>query len=181
MPLTCHAFIAASLDGFIARTDGSLDWLEPFNAVDEDHGYDAFIADKDGIVMGRGTYETLLGFGHWPYDLPVIVLSQSLTVEDIPDSLADYVAITDMDPAELVAALAEEGWSKAYVDGGQVIQSFLNARLLADITVTRVPLLLGQGRPLFGPVAADIRLTLRDCRSFPSGLVSSTYSVLPVT
>lgn len=177
MPLTCHAFVAASLDGFIARPDGSIDWLEPFNAADEDHGYDAFIADKDGIIMGRGTYETVLGFGHWPYSLPVIVLSRSLTVDAIPDSLADYVAITDMEPTELVAALAEEGWRKVYVDGGQVIQSFLNAGLLAELTVTRVPLLLGQGRPLFGPVAADMRFDLSSSRSFPSGLVSSTYQV----
>ncbi|RUS58875.1 dihydrofolate reductase [Pseudorhodobacter sp. E13] len=177
MPLSCHAFVAASLDGFIARPDGGLDWLEPFNAAEEDHGYDAFIARMDGIIMGRGTYETVLGFGHWPYRLPVIVLSQSLTVDDIPDSLADHVAITDMDPAELHAALAEEGWQSAYVDGGQVIQSFINAGLLTDITLTRVPLLLGQGRPLFGPVAGDVALTLLESRSFPSGIVSSRYAI----
>lgn len=177
MPLSCHAFIAASLDGFIARPDGRIDWLDPFNAADEDHGYDAFIGDKDGIIMGRGTYETVLGFGHWPYTLPVIVLSQSLTVDDIPETLADHVAITDMDPEELVAALAEEGWQKAYVDGGQVIQSFLNAGLLDQMTITRVPVLLGAGRSLFGPIAADMPMHLLDSRSFPSGLVSSTYRI----
>jgi len=177
MSLTCHAFVAASLDGFIARTDGSLDWLEPFNAIDEDHGYDAFIADMDGIIMGRGTYETVLGFGHWPYRLPVIVLSQSLTVEDIPESLADHVAITDMNVTELVAALADEGWQKAYVDGGKVIQSFLNAGLLDQMTITHVPVLLGAGRPLFGDAATDVPLTLLGSRSFPSGLVSSTYRI----
>jgi dihydrofolate reductase len=178
MSLTCHAFIAASLDGYIARPDGSIDWLEPFNAEDEDHGYDAFLADKDGIIMGRGTFETVLGFGRWPYKLPVIVLSQSLTVDDVPDALAKYVAVTNMDPVELLAALAGEGWQKTYVDGGQVIQSFLNAGLMAEITITRVPVLLGQGRPLFGPTAGDIRLDLLDSRSFPSGLVSSTYQVV---
>ncbi len=177
MPLLCHAFVAASLDGFIARPDGSLDWLEPFNAAEEDHGYDAFIARMDGIIMGRGTYETVLGFGHWPYTLPVIVLSQSLTVDDIPDSLADHVAITDMDMAELIAALADEGWRNAYVDGGQVIRSVLGAGLLAEITLTQVPLLLGQGRPLFGAAEADVPLTLLESRSFPSGLVSSRYAV----
>jgi len=173
--MTCHAFIATSLDGFIARLDGRIDWLEPFNAADEDHGYDAFIADKNGIIMGRGTYETVLGFGHWPYTLPVIVLSQSLTVDDIPESLADHVAIIDMNPTELVAALTDEGWQKAYVDGGQVIQSFLAAGLLDQMTITRVPVILGAGRPLFGPVAADMPMALVDNRSFPSGLVSSTY------
>lgn len=177
MTLSCHAFIAASLDGFIARPDGRIDWLDPFNAADEDHGYDDFIADKDGIIMGSGTYETVLGFGQWPYALPVIVLSNRLTVYDIPDSLADHVAITDMNPAELVAALAAEGWKKAYVDGGQVIQSFLNAGLLDQMTITRVPVVLGAGRPLFGLVAADLKMHLLGSHSFPSGLVSSTYRV----
>jgi dihydrofolate reductase len=179
MPLTCHAFVAASLDGFIARQNGSIDWLEPFNAAEEDHGYDAFIADKDGIVMGRGTFETVLGFGHWPYALPVIIMSQTLTVEDIPDALADLVAICDMDPAELLVALAEEGWQKAYVDGGQLLQSFLRAGLLDDITVTRVPVLLGQGRPLFGTLAADVHLMHQHTFSFPSGLVSTKYKITP--
>jgi dihydrofolate reductase len=178
MSLTCHAFIAASLDGYIARTDGGIDWLEPFHAADEDHGFDAFLADKDGIIMGRGTYETVLGFGRWPYALPLIVLSHSLTVDDIPESLADYVAITDMNPVDLVAALAEEGWRKVYVDGGQVIQSFLTAGLLNELTVTRVPLLLGQGRPLFSGTGPQMRLALRANHSFPSGLVTSTYQVL---
>jgi dihydrofolate reductase len=177
MPLTCHAFVATSLDGYIARVDGSIDWLEPFNAADEDHGFDAFLADKDGIIMGRGTYETVLGFGHWPYTLPVIVLSRSLTVDDIPDSLADYVAITDMEPVALLAALTEEGWQRVYVDGGQVIQSFLNAGLLAEMTLTQVPLLLGQGRPLFGPASTETRLALQASQVFLSGLVSSTYRV----
>lgn len=178
MPLTCHAFVAASLDGYIARLDGGIDWLEPFHAADEDHGFDAFIADKDGIIMGRHTFETVLSFGKWPYALPVIVLSHSLTVEDIPDRLAEMVAITDMDLAELVAALAEEGWQKVYVDGGQVIQSFLAAGLLDELTVTCVPLILGQGRPLFGGAAHEARLVLQGCHSFPSGLVTSTYQVV---
>jgi dihydrofolate reductase len=177
MPITCHAFVAASLDGFIARADGSLDWLEPFNAIDEDHGYDAFIAGKDGIIMGSRTFETVLGFGHWPYELPVIVLSKTLTVDDIPDSLADAVAITDLSATELVEALDEEGWKTVYVDGGQVIQAFLNEGLLADITINHVPVLLGQGRALFGAVRTDINLDLRESRSFPSGIVSSRYSI----
>jgi dihydrofolate reductase len=178
MPLTCHAFIAASLDGFIARPDGSLDWLTPFNAVGEDHGYDAFLADMDGIIMGRGTYETVLAFGAWPYALPVIVLSQSLTVDDIPDHLADAVAICDMSLPDLLAALDDEGWARAYVDGGQVLQSFLRDGLLDDITLTRVPVLLGQGRPLFGALPGDVALHHHATHSFASGIISSTYSVI---
>ena len=177
MPLTCHAFVATSLDGFIARPDGGLDWLEPFNAAGEDHGYDAFIADMNGIIMGRGTFETVLGFGHWPYALPVIVLSQTMTVADIPDNLANYVAICDMPLRDLLAALDDESWSRVYVDGGQVLQSFLRDGLLDSICINRVPLLLGQGRPLFGLLAHDVGLTHISTRSFPSGLVASTYEM----
>lgn len=178
MSLTCHAFIAVSVDGFIARMDGGLDWLEPFNALDEDHGYDAFISEMDGIIMGRSTFETVLSFAHWPYTVPVIVLSQNLTAGDIPDALADYVAVCDMPLPELLAALTEEGWSRVYVDGGQVLQSFLRDGLLNSICINRVPLLLGQGRPLFGTLGYDVRLNHVSTRSFPSGLVASSYEIL---
>ncbi|MGB3279579.1 MAG: dihydrofolate reductase family protein [Pseudorhodobacter sp.] len=178
MPVTCHAFIATSLDGFIARPDGRIDWLEAFNAPGEDHGYDAFIAEMDGIIMGRGTYETVLGFGQWPYSLPVIVMSQSLGVESIPDALADMIAICDMEPEALVAALSEEGWQKVYVDGGQVLQSFIRAGLLSDITLTQVPVLIGEGRPLFGTLPADVRLEHQGCVSFASGLVKTKYRLV---
>ena len=177
MPLKCHAFIATSLDGFIARPDGGIDWLEPFNAGDEDHGYDAFIAKMDGIIMGRGTFETVLGFKQWPYALPVIVLSQSLTMDDVPADLADCVAISAMTPAEILPALDAEGWARVYVDGGLLLQSFLRDGLLDEITLNRVPLLLGQGRPLFGALAGEVSLTHHATRSFRSGLVSSAYSV----
>jgi dihydrofolate reductase len=177
MPLTCHAFVATSLDGFIARPDGDLDWLEPFNAGNEDHGYAAFMADMDGIIMGRGTFESVVGFAQWPYALPVIVLGQNLTQADIPADLTDCVAISQMAPAELLAALGAQGWRRVYVDGGQVLQSFLRDGLLDDITLNRVPILLGQGRSLFGPLPADVTLRHEVSRSFPSGLVSSTYRV----
>lgn len=178
MPLTCHAFIATSLDGFIAREDGALDWLHDFSTAEEDHGYDAFMSDKDGIIMGRGTYQSVLGFGHWPYALPTVILSQSLTVADIPDTLADHVALCDMQPTEVLTALAEEGWSRCYVDGGQVLQSFLREGLLDEITLNRVPVLLGQGRPLFGALPGDVALALTSSHGFASGLVSSTYRIL---
>ncbi|QCO56177.1 dihydrofolate reductase [Pseudorhodobacter turbinis] len=177
MSLTCHAFIATSLDGFIARPDGSIDWLDPFNTGSEDHGYDAFIASIDGIIMGRGTFETVRQFAQWPYAQPVIVLSQSLTVEDVPADLADIVVISDMAPADLVTVLAFEGWRRVYVDGGRVLQSFLQEGLLDEITQTRVPVLLGQGRPLFGSLPEEVSLTHQTTRSFPSGLVSSTYRI----
>lgn len=177
MPITCHAFVATSLDGFIARPDGAIDWLEPFNTGDENHGYDDFIAGMNGIIMGRGTFETVLGFVQWPYALPVIVLSHTLTADDVPADLVDCVAISPMEPADLLAALAAEGWTRVYVDGGQLLQSFLRDGLLDEITLNRVPLLLGQGRPLFGPLVGEVSLTHHATRSFRSGLVSSAYSV----
>ena len=177
MSLTCHAFIATSLDGFIARPDGGIDWLEPFNAGNEDHGYDGFIAKMDGIIMGRGTFETVLRFVQWPYALPVIVLSQSLTMDDVPADLADCVAISAMTPAEILPALEAEGWARVYVDGGLLLQSFLRDGLLDEITLNRAPLLLGAGRPLFGALPAEVALVHQSTRSFPSGLVASTYSI----
>jgi dihydrofolate reductase len=95
--ITGHVFIATSLDGFVARnTDNpetKLDWLMKQDTVGEDHGYDDFIESVDGLVMGRGSFETLLGFEGWPYGKPVIVVSQSLTKSDIPDELSDKVEL----------------------------------------------------------------------------------------
>lgn len=82
-----HVFIATSLDGFIARQDGSLDWLESANASGEDHGFDAFAAGIDCICMGRATFETVLTFDRWPYDKPVAVLSTTFRINNLPDRL----------------------------------------------------------------------------------------------
>jgi dihydrofolate reductase len=174
---TGHVFIATSIDGFIARPDGSLDWLLSRDAPGEDHGYDTFMQRIDGLVMGRGTYEAVLGFDPWPYDKPVLVLSRTLAGTPVPDHLAGRVRFADLSPAEAMRQLASEGLGRVYVDGGQIVQAFLAAGLVADIVITRVPVLLGSGRPLFGPTAADIPLTHLGTVAFPSGLVQSTYRV----
>ncbi|KAA9010393.1 dihydrofolate reductase family protein [Histidinibacterium aquaticum] len=171
-----HVFIATSLDGFIARPDGALDWLEVEGAT-EDHGYDAFMARMDGLVMGRATYETVLGFGDWPYSKPVVVLSRSLTPADLPASLVDRVRISAAAPREVMAELATEGWARAYVDGGRVIQSFLREGLISEIVITRIPVLLGAGLPLFGALDHDIPLRHAETRSFAGGLVQSRYDL----
>jgi dihydrofolate reductase len=174
---TGHVFIATSLDGFIARADGGLDWLESANASREDHGYEEFAASIDGIFMGRQTLEVALGFDPWPYAKPLIVLSRRLQPKDLPDGVADRVSVK----ASIVEALAEgakRGWRRAYVDGGATIQSFLRAGAIQDIVITRIPVLLGEGIPLFGPLDADVRLRHRSTRSFPSGLVQSRYEVV---
>ena len=147
---TGHVFIATSLDGFIARPDGGLDWLEQANAAGEDHGYEAFVAGIDGLVMGRATFEVALGFTPWPYDKPIIVLSATLEETGIPARLRDQVSIA-RSVAEARADAARRGWRRAYVDGGATIRSFLRAGAIADMVITRIPVLLRSGLPLFGP------------------------------
>lgn len=176
---TTHVFIATSLDGFIARPDGDIGWLLQRDDSTEDHGYAAFIADKDAILMGRGTYEKALTFGAWPYDVPVLVLSQQLADGPVPDALKGKVRFTGCTPREAIEQLAGENVRRIYVDGGQLIQSFLRDGLITDMVITTVPVLIGSGKPLFGALTRDIDLELTSSRSFPSGLVQSTYRLVP--
>lgn len=175
--VTTHVFIAASLDGYIARQDGDIGWLLQRDEPAEDHGYAAFIAGKDWIVMGRGSYEKVLTFDEWPYDLPVLVLSRQLADSPVPEALKGKVHFSRRTPKEVMNDLAAQNAHRVYLDGGQLIQSFLREGLVADIVVTTVPVLLGSGKPLFGPIPQDIDLTLLSSRSFPSGLVQWHYRV----
>lgn len=177
--VTAHVFIATSLDGFIARPDGDIDWLLQRDAPDEDHGYAQFIADKDLIVMGRGTYEKVLSLGPWAYDRPVLVLSKQLAGTAVPEALQGKVRFSASAPGELMPALAAQNVGRVYVDGGQLVQSFLRAGLVADMVITTVPVLLGAGRRLFGALPADVDWTLVSSRSFASGLVQSSYRRAP--
>lgn len=176
--ITGHVFIATSLDGFIARNDGDIAWLLERDDPDEDHGYDAFIADIDVILMGRGTFEKMRSARPWPYARPVVVLSSSMTQDDLPPDLAGKVRVTDGGPEAAMRMLQSEGRRRIYVDGGLVIQSFLRAGLIADMVITTVPVLLGEGRRLFGGLAGDIPLRHEETKSFPSGLVQSRYRIV---
>lgn len=177
-------FIATSVDGFIARPDGSIDWLlaasEPAAegevAAGEDYGYAAFIATVDALVMGRGSWEQVLSFPEWPYgNLPVTVLS-SRDVR-IPPELADRVSRDGGEPAALLSRLGAAGRRHLYIDGGVTIQRFLAAGLIDELIITRIPVLLGEGRPLFGPLGADVSLEHQGTRSYANGLVQSRYRV----
>jgi len=170
-------YIATSLDGFVAREDGALDWLMKQNTEGEDFGYDALMSSVDGLVMGRGSYEAVAGFEDWPYTKPVIVLSKSLKPEDIPDRLHGKVAVSTETPQALMQRLEAEHWKAAYIDGGLIVQSFLRAGLIDELTLTRVPVLLGSGKPLFGPLDADIDLVHMSTKSYASGLVLSSYQI----
>ncbi len=177
--LTGHVFIATSLDGFIARQDGALDWLMKSTVEGEDTGYASFIARMDGLVIGRGTFEAIRGFDTWPYDKPVIVLSRTLAQADIPNELAGRVRVWSDVPAIVFKALEREGWRHVYVDGGAVIRSCLDAGLIQELILTRAPVLIGAGIPLFGATSRDLRLVHEDTVALPSGLVQSRYRIPP--
>ena len=176
--ITGHVFIATSLDGFIARENGDISWLLERDEPSEDHGYNTFIKDIDVIVMGRGCFEGIRHVTPWPYTRPVLVISKTLKHQPLSEELLGKVEVTDQSPAEVMAMLDARGANRVYVDGGQIIQSFLRAGLIADMVITRVPILLGQGRSLFGPLCADIPLAHEHTRSFKSGLVQSLYRVI---
>ena len=172
--VSCSVFVGTSVDGFIARRDGALDWLPADGG--EDHGYSAFVATVDAIVMGRGTFDTVLTFGSWPFDKPVIVLTTRPGDVQLPKN-AD-VEFMGGEPRDIVDQLAKRGMKHLYVDGGVTIQRFLDAGLIDRMTITRVPVLIGTGIPLFGPIQRDIRLEHVATRSYASGLVSSEYAVI---
>jgi len=164
-------FVGTSLDGFIARSDGTLDFLPPGGG--EPHGYDEFIATVDALVIGRKTYETVLGFDSWPYgEKRVIVLSAGKLGDPPAGSRVEQMS---GHPNEIVARLSARGIRHIYVDGGITIQRFLQAGLVQRIVITRVPVLIGDGIPLFGSVPNDIPLRHVGTRQFRSGLVQSEY------
>jgi dihydrofolate reductase len=169
-------YVAASLDGFIAREDGAIDWL-PGMSAGEDYGYGRFMRSVDALVMGRKTYETALGFGPWPYgSKPVVVLSGSgLTIRP---ELAGSVEVMSGPPAQVMRRLEGRGARHVYVDGGRTIQGFLAAGLIQEIIISRIPVLIGRGIPLFGPHVGDIKLRHVETHAYADGPVQSTYEVL---
>ena len=178
MSIKCSVFIATSLDGFIARKDGSLDWLPGSDGVegDEDYGYAEFFTSVDTLVIGRKTYELVATFTEWPYGgKRVVVLSSSYP--KIPAMIAEGVVGTSCPPKELVQQLTQVGARHVYVDGGKTIHTFLRAGLIQEMTITRIPILIGEGIPLFGALAHDLKLLHLATRSFANGFVQSKYAI----
>ncbi len=179
MSLKASVFIATSLDGFIARSDGGLDWLDAANATvpeGEDCGYAAFSESVDAMIMGRNTYEKVLSFGQWPYTKPVIVLSRNKMV--IPEELRSTVSHSSESPQELCDRLSSEGVKQLYIDGGITIQRFMAAGLVDDLTITLIPVILGEGIPLFGGLEQDIPLKHVSTTSYDFGFVQLVYEVV---
>jgi dihydrofolate reductase len=172
--MMASVFIGTSVDGFIARLNGDLDFLPADGG--EPHGYDEFMASVDALVIGRKTFETVLAFPEWPYgDKRVVVLSgRSLDLSAVRGGKVEQM---DGPPAEIISKLAATGAHHLYVDGGVTIQRFLRAGLIQRLIITRVPVLIGEGIPLFASLPQDIRLQHIATQHYPSGLVKTEYHV----
>lgn len=179
MTCRCSVYIAASVDGFIATPDGGVEWLElPEYAATPMRGlqYETFIATVDALVMGRHSFEKVLSFGSWPYEgTPVVVLSSSGLV--IPSHLAGTVRTESGHPVHIVQRLAESGARHLYIDGGITIQRFLDAGLIDELTITRIPVLLGAGIPLFGNTGSEHKMVLIEAVASDNGFVQERYRV----
>jgi len=172
--MTVSVFVGTSVDGFIARPNGDLDFLPAGGG--EPHGYNEFMASVDALVIGRKTFETVLGFAAWPYgNKRVVVLSNGpVDLSAVRGGVVEQMAGT---PAEIVSKLAASGAHHLYVDGGITIQGFLRAGLVQRLIITRVPVLIGDGIPLFGTLPRDLRLNHVATQHYPSGLVKSEYRI----
>lgn len=178
---TCSVFVALSLDGFLARPDGGLDWLDEANLKiprGEDCGYRTFFSSVDALVMGRKTIETVRAFPAWPYgEKPVVVRSRSLQV--LPAGVPETVSLSSESPRDLLSRLGELGCRRLYVDGGQTIRAFLAEDLIDDLTITWIPIVLGRGIPLFGAEPRDRRLECVSTRTYRFGFVQTVYRLVP--
>ena len=171
--MKASVFVGTSVDGFIARVNGELDFLPPGGG--EPHGYDEFMATVDALVIGRNTFETVLGFDSWAYgSKPVFVLS-TRALPAVPKGAV--VERLSGEPAGILKQLEARGIGHVYVDGGITIQRFLQAGLIQKLTITRVPVLIGTGIPLFAALPRDIVLKHVATRQYASGLVQSEYEV----
>jgi dihydrofolate reductase len=171
-------YIATSVDGFIARPNGDIDWLFCAGKAEEstDFGYMEFASSVDAMIMGRITFEKALSFGDWPYgEKRVVVLTK--TLNELPSRLPDAVEISALSPKAILARLEADGVTHAYVDGGKTIQSFFRDGLIDEMIVTRIPILIGEGIPLFGALERDIRLNHIFTKSFSNGLTQTKYAV----
>lgn len=172
-------FVATSIDGYIARENGGIDWLSSGEGAGEgeDYGYRKFIKSVDAMVMGCNTYQQALSFGSWPYGKkPIFVLSGRGV--DIPERIAKTVSVMSGHPREIYRTLANRGFKHLYIDGGKTIQGFLKEGLIQQLIITMVPILIGSGIPLFGSLPHDVKLHSVETRQFDDGLIQCRYEVI---
>ncbi|GAA4272520.1 dihydrofolate reductase family protein [Aquimarina gracilis] len=183
--MKCSVYIATSVDGFIAKPDGNVDWLHTAGNLEadmgtEDMGFKAFMDSVDCMVMGRKCMEMISSMNltpdQWFYgDMRIVVLSNTLS--EAPDNLKGKVEMYSGDVSNLVDTLEKEGFKHAYIDGGKTIQSFINLQLIDEIILTRIPILLGEGIPLFGKTFKNIKLEKAEAGAFPNDFVQVKYSL----
>jgi len=168
-------FIAGSLDGFIADRRGGLEWLQSIpNPDHEDMGYAEFMAGVEAVVMGRKTFETVIGFDvPWPYSKPVFVLSASMG--ELPVSHRGKAALVKGSAVEILERIHGEGYGRLYIDGGQTIGHFLREDLIDEMIITTFPILLGGGVPLFGGLPGELSFELAGTRTFLGQVTQNHY------
>ena len=184
--MKCSVFIATSADGFIAKEDGSVDWLHTAGKTDIDMGEQAdmgmnnYMARVDCMIMGRKCMEMISSMNltpeQWPYgNTRIIALSN--TIKETPENLIGKVEMYSGDLLTLISNLENEGYKHAYIDGGTTIQAFINLNLINELTITKVPVLLGEGKPLFGKTFQDIKLEEAKAIVFPNDFIQVKYKV----
>lgn len=169
-------FVGTSVDGFIARPNDDFDFLDAGGNVE--HGYTEFFASVDGLVIGRRTYDKVIGFESWPYGTKPVVVLSSRPLDPAPPAGAPVEQMSGS-PREILEQLGARGWKHAYIDGGITVTRFLEAGLLQRLIISRVPVLIGAGIPLFGVLGRDILLEHVATRTYESGLVQTEYRVRP--
>jgi dihydrofolate reductase len=184
MKMQGTVYIATSLDGYIAAPDGDIDWLNdlpPPSETEGDMGFAAHLASIDVMIMGRRTFEKVLSFGmeSWVYgNTKVVVWSRSMTDADIPENRRSTCSCSSLPPTKIFEKLEQEGHERAYVDGGVIVQAFLEAGLIQEICLSTVPILLGSGIKLFAANGPRLELKLKNSKSFSNGIVQSFYQVI---
>ncbi len=172
-------YIATSLDGYIARDNHALDWLESPEWEDpdgSDYGFQDFLSSIDAILIGKNTFLKVAEIGVWVYrDIPFCVVSKTLKNEEIPENLKEKVTVISGSPQELMDMLNDKKYSRVYVDGGKLLQSFIESNHLNELIITRIPILLGGGISLFGALPTDRKVKHVDTKCFKSGLTRSQY------
>jgi len=175
--MRASVFIATTTDGFIARKNGGLDWLTGADPGDEDYGFEDFMASVDALVMGRNTFDFVLRAGGWAYgEKPVFVLTNRRL--ELPPGFAGRVEPLAMSPVGVAGELDGRGIEHVYVDGAETIQAFLRSGLVRRMIITRLPLLIGSGIPLFGDLDTDVDLRLVRSTAYGNGWVQLEYEVV---
>lgn len=168
-------FIAKSLDGYIAGKNGDLEWLHAIpNPENNPMGFTDLMNEVDAIVMGRTTFETVCSFNvDWPYNKPVFVLSNSL--KEVPQDYAEKVTVLKGNIEDILEKIHHQGFFKLYIDGGKIIQSFLEKDLIHELRISTIPILLGEGTPLFDRLPKVLEFNHVKTNVFLNQIVQSFY------